>query len=235
MRRWRDYTRSAPDEVSSTFILASLPAIPEFPVELHNRPVVIADAMHAGSGASAEEALRPLRKLAQPLTDQTGPAPYLRVQSTFDPLVPTGDRYYWKSLNLHDLSDEIVDLTIEYSKSRPSQRSAIVVRHLGGAMGRVGADATAYGDRSALYNLSIDSMWSSPEDDQRNISWSRATWDDLRRFSSGVYLNFPGFQEEGGSLVKAQFGENYQRLLEVKRRYDPNNLFRLNQNINPKE
>lgn len=233
MRLWREFTRSAPDEVSSSCILLNLAAIPDFPAELHNRPVVIADAMYAGTGVEAEKALHPLRELARPLVYLSGPVPYLQVQSAFDPLVPAGDRYYWKSLNLHEFGDALIEKTIEYSKSRPSRRSGIVIRHLGGAMGRIGADATAFGDRSARYNLSIDSMWSNPEDDQPNIAWSRAMWEDLRQFSSGVYLNFPGFQEEGHKLVQAQYGKNYKRLLAVKRLYDPTNLFRLNLNINP--
>jgi FAD/FMN-containing dehydrogenase len=230
---WREFTQTAPDEVSSSCVLVNLPAVPDVPEELHNRPLVIVDGMYAGRGVAAENVLRPLRELSQPLVDLSGPAPYLQVQSAFDPLLPAGDRYYWKSLNLHDLSDVLINRSIEHSTSRPSNRTAIVIRHLGGAMARVDAGATAFGDRSALYNLSIDSIWNDPEDDQRNIAWSRAVWEDLRQFSSGVYLNFPGFQEEGDKLVQAQFGKNYERLLAIKRRYDPTNLFRLNQNINP--
>lgn len=233
LRHWREYTKAAPDEVSSSCILLSVPAIPDFPEELHNRPVVMTDAMYSGTGPEAEEALRPLGEFAQPLVDLSGSAFYLDVQSAFDPLVPAGDRYYWKSHNSLELSDALIERTIKYGESRPSPRTGIVIRHLGGAISRVAADATAFGDRSALYNLSIDAIWSNPEDDQPNITWSRATWEDLREFSRGVYLNFPGFQEETDQLVQAQYGQNYQRLQSLKRRYDPTNLFRLNQNIKP--
>jgi FAD/FMN-containing dehydrogenase len=111
----------------------------------------------------------------------------------------------------------------------------IVVRQLGGALGRVAADATAFGDRSAAFNVSVDSTWDDAGADAANVDWTRSFWDELHRFSSGqAYLNFPGLIEEGQALMRASFGSNYERLVDIKTAYDPTNVFRLNQNIEPR-
>jgi FAD/FMN-containing dehydrogenase len=157
------------------------------------------------------------------------------VQSGFDGFFPARiQRYYWKSLNLHEISDELVDAVIAHAAQRPSSQTLIVLRHLGGAMGRIPAENTAFGDRSARFNLSLDSTWINAVDDERNIQWTRTAWDDLNAYSDGtVYLNFPGFQEEGEALMRRQFGKNYERLSAIKSKYDPTNFFHLNQNIKP--
>lgn len=235
IHKWRAFTENAPDEISSAFLIWTIPPIPDFPEELHNQIVVVIDAPYIGDPQVGETILQPLRKFAKPLVDLSGTHSYVEMQSAFDGFAPARvQRYYWKSLNARTLSDELIDRIIAYGKTRPSPRTAFVVRHLGGAMGRVPAEATAFGDRSAQFNISIDSMWVDPADDERNISWTRAVWQDLRHDSDGgVYLNFPGFQEEGQSLMRAQFGKNYERLVAIKQQYDPTNLFRLNQNIAP--
>jgi hypothetical protein len=141
----------------------------------------------------------------------------------------------WKGLYLDGLDDAAIELITERALSRPSADSLIMVRQLGGAMGRVPAEATAFGDRSAPFHLSIDATWDAREDDARNIAWARSFWSDAQRFSSGrVYFNFAGLLEEGEQAVRRSFGRNYERLVDVKTTYDPGNLFRLNPNIAPR-
>lgn len=233
---WHKFTQTAPDEVSSAFMIWTIPPVEGFfPEELHGQSVCIVDAPYAGDPETALSVVQPLRELGEPLLDLSGTQSYLEMQSAFDPLAPAHvQRYYWKSLNAHDLTSELVDRIIAHARTRPSPQSLFVIRHLGGAMGRVRADATAFGDRSAQYNISIDSTWIDSSDDEENIKWTRTVWDDLRHYSDGgVYLNFPGLQEEGEALMRAQFGKNFERLTTLKQQYDPTNLFRLNQNIKP--
>ncbi len=232
---WRAFTDTAPDEVSSSCLLWSVPAIPDFPEEMHHQNVVIIDAVYIGAVADAERILQPLRNITESLVDMSAVSPFVEVQSAFDEFFPSHvQRYYWKSLNLADLSDNAIDAIIDRFVQRPSPMTLVILRHLGGAMGRVGAEETAFGDRSANFNLSLDSTWVNPHDDSINIAWTREAWSALNQFSDGgVYLNFPGFQEEGEQLMRRQFGKNYERLANIKKRYDPTNFFSLNQNIKP--
>jgi berberine-like enzyme len=123
---------------------------------------------------------------------------------------------------------------VEWSRNRPSPRTLVIIRHTGGAISRVGAEATAFGDRSSAWMLSIDATWDDPADDDRNIAWTRAYWEDARRHSDGkTYFNFPGLLEEGQRAIRDSYGANADRLSRVKGKYDGDNLFRLNQNIRP--
>jgi FAD/FMN-containing dehydrogenase len=157
------------------------------------------------------------------------------MQRELDPYFPAGLRYYWKALYLDGLPDAAVEQTVAWTRRRPSDRTLVVIRHCGGAIGRVDAAATAFGDRSSDWMLSIDSTWDDPADDERNIAWTRAYWDDAHRFSQQgkTYFNFPGLLEEGDAAVRAAYGANHDRLARIKARYDPENRFRLNQNIRP--
>jgi FAD/FMN-containing dehydrogenase len=160
---------------------------------------------------------------------------YLQVQKGFDPFFPKGEfMHYWKSLYLDHLSDAAIDLIVDRYQERPSPRTLISIRYQGGAVRRVEATETAFGDRSAQVLVSIDSTWKEVGESDRNIAWTRAFWSALKPYSSGrTYFNFPGLLEEGDDLVRATFGANYERLVALKNKYDPTNLFRLNQNIRP--
>lgn len=235
IKSWRDFTDTAPDEVSSSCLLWSVPAIPDFPEEMHHQNVIIVDAVYIGSVADAEHILQPLRNITEPLVDMSAVSQFVEVQSAFDEFFPAHtQRYYWKSMNLGELTDTAIEAIINQTLERPSPMTLVILRHLGGAMARVDADATAFGDRSSNFNLSLDATWVNPEDDDQNIDWAREAWFALNQFSDGgVYLNFPGFQEEGEQLMRRQFGGNYERLASIKKRYDPMNFFSLNQNIKP--
>jgi FAD/FMN-containing dehydrogenase len=232
--RWRTFTDSAPDEATTAFAIWAIPDDPELPERLRGLPACVLDGMYAGSPDAGEALFRPLREAAQPLIDLSGRAPYVEAQSALDPLFPDGGLYYWKSLFLDELTDEVIDEIVSRSQTRPNPTILLVLRHLGGAVGRVDPTATAYSNRGANYMLSIDAAWSDPAETERNIAWVREFWSAMRPYSNGgVYLNFPGFGEGDRELWRASHGANYERLMTVKERYDPTNLFRMNQNIRP--
>jgi FAD/FMN-containing dehydrogenase len=234
LHAWRDYTQQAPDEVTSEILLWSIPDIPDFPEELRGEPTVVVAGMYAGPAEAGERELQPLREFGTPLVDLSGIQPYTAAQSDFDAFFPEGLLYYWKSLNLDRLDDEAIGAMVANAKNRPSPQTLLIARHLGGAISRVPEDATAYGNRDAQFNLSIDSTWEDPTESERNIAWTREVWTKMRQFSDGgIYLNFAGFLEEGEKLLHEAHGGNYERLVALKNEYDPTNLFRVNQNIKP--
>jgi FAD/FMN-containing dehydrogenase len=232
---WRDVVEGAPDELSTAGVIWSLPVGPELPEHLRGQPFVGVGGMWAGDPAEGERATRPLRELATPLLDMSQTKPYIEMQRELDAYFPAGLRYYWKALYLDGLPEPAIDATVDFSLRRPSPRTLVVIRHLGGAMSRVGAEATAFGDRSSEWMLSIDSTWDDPADDELNIGWTRDYWDDAHRFAQQgkTYFNFPGLLEEGEAAVRASYGANHARLARIKAAYDPENLFRRNQNIRP--
>ena len=233
---WRDFMDAAPDEVSSALFLWGVPATEAFPADLHDRAIVVPAAVYAGPAEEGERVLRPLRELATPLLDLSAMMPYTVLQSAFDVLFPKGRLYYWKSLYLDDFDGETMAATIQHGRDRPTPMTLVALWHLGGgAASRVGAEATAFGRRDAPYLLSFDTTWEDPADSEHCFAWTRAAWSDMHRFSDGgLYLNFAGFGEEKEDLVRAGYGPNYDRLVELKTRYDPGNLFRMNQNIRPR-
>jgi FAD/FMN-containing dehydrogenase len=235
MTAWRDFAATAPDEATVDALVWSIPAHPAFPDALRGHPVIGLGGMYAGAAEEGERRFGPLRSLATPLLDMSGIMPYTAVQGAFDPFFPPHAlRYYWKSAYLDSMSDEVIDTFADWAAKRTSPRTLLSLRHLEGAIGRVAADATAFGDRSAPFLLSIDTTWESAGDDGRHIDWTRNVWSDMQRFSRGaVYFNFPGFLEEGETSLQQSYGANYGRLRQVKAEYDPTNLFRLNQNISP--
>jgi FAD/FMN-containing dehydrogenase len=231
---WRDAVADAPDELSTAGLIWSLPVVDELPEQLRGAPHVGVVGMWAGDPAEGERATRGLRELATPLLDMSGPVQYLDFQRSLDPFFPAGVRRYWKALYLDGFSDAAIDTTVDWSNRRPSNDTLVIVRHCGGAMARVGAEQTAFGDRSSEWMLSIDSTWHDPADDATNVDYTRAFWDAAVPFSDGkTYFNFPGLFEEGEAAVRASYGANHARLARIKAAYDPDNSFRLNQNIRP--
>jgi FAD/FMN-containing dehydrogenase len=231
---WRDAVADAPDELSTAGLIWSLPVVDELPEELRGVPYVGVAGMWAGDPDEGERATRRLRELATPLLDMSARASYLEFQSSLDPFFPAGVRRYWKALYLDGFSDAAIETTVDWSERRPSGDTLVIVRHCGGAMARVGAEETAFGDRSSEWMLSIDSSWQDPADDERNVAYTRAFWNATVPFSDGkTYFNFPGLFEEGDAAVRSSYGANHDRLTRIKAAYDPENVFRLNQNIRP--
>jgi FAD/FMN-containing dehydrogenase len=231
---WRDAVADAPDELSTAGFVWALPVVDELPEQLRGLPYVGIVGMWAGDPAEGERATRGLRELATPLLDTSGPAHYAEFQRSLDPFFPAGVRRYWKALYLDGFSDAAITATVDWSNRRPSNDTLVIVRHCGGAMARVGAEETAFGDRSSEWMLSIDSTWHDPADDDANVLYTRAFWDAAVPYSDGkTYFNFPGLFEEGEAAVRSSYGANHARLARIKAAYDPENVFRLNQNIRP--
>jgi FAD/FMN-containing dehydrogenase len=234
LRAWRDYVTSAPDELSSLALLWSVPPGEPFPEEHHGKPVVVVAACYCGSVEEGEPVVQPLRELGQPLVDMSGPWPWLGLQSGFDALFPKGGFYYWKSRSLAALTDDAIEVIADFGARRPSPLTDIVVWHNGGAMSHVGETETAYGGRDAAFLVTGEASWGDPALTDEAIDWGRAFWDAIGQHSTGgLYLNFAGLGEEKEALVKAGYGANYERLVELKTKYDPTNLFRMNLNIPP--
>jgi FAD/FMN-containing dehydrogenase len=231
---WRDYMASAPDELSSVTILVSVPPAEPFPPELHGTPVQIVVGVYSGPVEDGEAVVQPLRELAEPLLDLSGPWPWLGLQSGFDALFPKGGLYYWKSRALDELSQDAIDDIVDFAERRPTPLTDLVIWHHGGAMSGPDEADTAYGGRDAAFLVTGEVNWTDPEQSEEAIAYGRDFWAAMERHSNGgVYLNFPGLGEEKEALVRAGYGENYDRLAELKARYDPENLFRMNLNITP--
>lgn len=189
-------------------------------------------AFYAGALDEGERLLRPLREALAPVDDRIGPASYVELQKAGDASFPRGHRFYWKAQFLRELTKDAADALIDRFPSVPSASSFFVFQQVGGAIARVPPAATAYANRGAAYDTFPVSIWTDPAADEANIAWAREMYVALRPFAMrGVYVNNLG--DEGDDRVKAAYGENYDRLARLKRKYDPDNLFRLNQNIRP--
>ena len=228
------YMRDAPDEVAPLCFLGRVPHADMFPTESHGAPYIALAGVHPGDPAEGEPVLRPLRKLRDPIADLSGTMPYVEAQSLLDEDYPNGGQYYWKSIELDSLGGEAIGLLIDHAAAAPSHHSTVDVWYQGGAMGRVPADATAFGARAPIL-LGYEANFEEPADRDANVEWVRRSIEELRPLSTGgAYLNFPGFFEEGDDLLRDSYGpENYDRLVALKTKYDPANLFRLNGNIKP--
>ncbi len=236
MKWWVEYTRELPDEVTSDCIHWAVPAHPAFPEEMHGTPVTVMAALYAGSAEEGEKVLQPFREVAEPFLDLSNIYPYGAVQQMFDPFLAKGVLCsYWKSLYVDDLSESLQKLILDRANQSPAPQSLISIRNLHGAIGRVPAEDTAFGDRSARFLVSIDTMWEDATKNEHNIQWTRDFFNELRQHSKGqVYFNFNSDMSGSDNLAKDTFGPNYKKLVDIKTKYDPTNFFRLNANIRPK-
>jgi FAD/FMN-containing dehydrogenase len=186
----------------------------------------------SGDIAEGERVAAPLRGFGKPLADVVGPTPYADWQTALDPLLTPGFRNYWKSHDFSALSDGLIDVLLEYAGKIPDPNTEIAYAQLGGAISRVAQDATAYGHREAQFAMNVHGRWTDPNRDQACIGWTRELFQAAAPFATGaVYVNF--LTQDEGERVRAAYGPNYDRLVQLKRKYDPANLFRMNQNIRP--
>jgi FAD/FMN-containing dehydrogenase len=232
LRFYREFIAAAPDELTTIFDLSVAPPVPFLPERVHGKPILMMGACYAGSPDEGAEVVRPLKQFGRPIADLLEPKPYTGLQSMFDPLVPHGWHRYWKSVELPPLTDDAIDTLVEKASAFTSPKSYCIVFQLGGALARVGEDATAFSQRGAAHNVNINAVWTEDDTDaERHIAWAQDFFDAMQPHAGGrVYLNFLG--EEGGNRVRQAYGaRNYERLVELKRVFDPSNLFRLNQNI----
>ena len=222
------------DEVSTIVVLGHVPPIDDFPAELHEVPYAAVLGVYAGPTDDGEAALGPLRELGELLVDLSGPMQFVDVQKVYDPDYPAGHHYYWKSTNLAAITGDAVDALVERMLAAPSKHSTIDIWLNGGAIDRVSQADTAFAGRGNRYVVNPEANWEDAIDDDANIAWARSVLAALEPHASGgAYLNFPGFLEEGQKLVRESHGSNYARLAELKRRLDPENVFRRNANIEP--
>jgi hypothetical protein len=234
LRFYREYCANVPDEASTIAVCGQVPPEPAFPAELHMRPFVLFGGLYVGDPAEGQRVLQPLRDFAAPLLDLSGVRPFVEAQQAWDADYPTGRRYYWKSANLKNLDDEAVACIAEHAHRQISPFSTIDIWHIGGAVKRVGPETSSFYGRQAAFLVSPEAGWEHAQDDQANIAWVRACIGDIERFSDGSrYLNFAGLYEEGDEMMRGGFGPQYDRLAQLKAKYDPANLFGLNQNIKP--
>jgi FAD/FMN-containing dehydrogenase len=222
LRLYRDVSMSAPDELTA------------FAGLLHaSIPMAAIAACHCGALFDAAAAVRPIKAFGPPMIDTIGPTPYCRMNSILDTLNPRGACNYWKSSFLAALSDAAIDTLVDCYARCPSAMSQVLLEHLHGAAVRVGAGETAFPHRTAGYNLLVLGQWTDPTDGERCIDWVRETFAAMRPFmAAGRYVNYLDDEEHGDPLAAA-YGSNYARLQEVKKTYDPENFFHMNQNIRP--
>lgn len=219
-----EYMRGAPDDVTMLPVFTTVPPVEPFPAEWQGRYAVAAIACHVGDIEAAKADLRPVLEQGDMISGFVDTVKYVDFQKTFAGAAPHGERFYWKSIFVEDISDELVDLLVDGLKGLPGEYSNIFMETLGGAAGRVGVEETAFANRKARFNLGISAGWSDPARDDEIVGAARALFERLRPFSDGtVYLNY--LDRDETARAAEGFGPNYARLVEVKRRYDPENRF----------
>ena len=236
LRFYREFVTDAPDELGNIVRLGTIPPLPVVDEDLHFRPAIAVGSCYAGGVEDGERAVRALREFGTPLLDLVGPTLYVDHQSGIDDTVPHGWHYYWKATNLTRLSDEVIDIVADHAYDATSPRSYAAMFHFGGAVARVPRDATAYPGRDIDHNIIIDAAWLPEEDDTvgaAETAWTRAFFDALQPHGAGVYVNFLDSDDDVSRVREAYGDDTYRRLAEVKAKYDPDNVFRNNKNIQP--
>jgi FAD/FMN-containing dehydrogenase len=235
LRFYRDFIRSAPDELGTVVRFGTAPPLPVIPEALHGRPVVMVGTCYAGPIEDGDEVLRPLRAFGTPLLDLVGPKPYVGFQGALDSTVPHGWNYYWKSTHLPELGDDLIDVIAGHAFSCASPRSYAAMFHLQGAVSRIVEGGTAFGNRHAAHAITLDAVWRPGEDfGDRDTAWTREFFAALGGFRQGVYVNFLGGDEDPDRVREAYGDSVHTRLVDVKTTYDPGNVFHHNQNIRPR-
>ncbi|MGH6885100.1 MAG: FAD-binding oxidoreductase [Geminicoccales bacterium] len=232
LRFFRDFVADAPDELTVIAVVMTAPPFPFLPEHAHGKLAVALAVCCAGDLEKGESVLRPLREFGQPLADVVGPMPYPALQSMFDGAYPSGLHNYWKSNYLNELSDDGIAVVAEHARQMPPPTANFYFEHLGGAIAR-GGTASAFGHRDARFDFSILTSWADPEQTDEHLAWTRGFWEAMQPHAAqSVYVNNLG--AEGEDRVRAAYApEIYDRLIRLKDEYDPDNLFRLNQNIRP--
>ncbi len=235
LRFYRELLRDAPDELGTVVRFGTAPPLPVIPEKLHWRPVMMIGCCYSGEIEAGERILRPLRTFRTPLLDLVGRTPYVGFQGALDSTVMHGWNYYWKSTHLPELDDDLIDVLTAHAFSCSSPRSYVALFHLKGAVSRVAEGRTAYGNRQASHAITLDAVWRPGEEfGDHDTAWARRFFGALGRFRNGVYVNFLGGDEQPDRLSEAYGKSVYDRLVDVKSKYDPDNAFHHNQNIPPR-
>jgi FAD/FMN-containing dehydrogenase len=229
---YRDFIRDAPEQLGGFPAWQIAPPLPFIPEDRHGDPFLIFIACWAGPIEEGEAALKPFREVAPVVAEHVGPMPYPALNSAFDELVAPGLQHYWKANFVKELTDEAIDAHLQHGPKVPAVNSTVHIYPINGACHRVAPDATAFAYRDATFATVIAGMWPDPADNERNIAWVREYYEATAPLSEeGGYVNFMAGDDQ--DRVSANYRQNYDRLVDVKRKYDPDNLFHLNQNIRP--
>ena len=232
LRQYREFVKTAPEALNVWVVLRQAPPLPFLPAEVHGKEVIVLPVFYSGDPAEGERLIAPLRTFGQPVGEHVGAMPYTQWQQAFDPLLTPGARNYWKSHNFTELSDKAIDTVLEYAGKLPSPHCEIFIGLIAGASNRVAPDAMAYGHRDAKFVMNVHGRWDEAAQDKTVIGWSRSFFEASRPYaSSGAYVNF--MTEDETERVGSAYGANYARLVQMKKRYDPGNVFHMNQNIKP--
>jgi FAD/FMN-containing dehydrogenase len=232
LTQYNEFVSNSPDDLSVWAVMRKAPPLPFLPPDVHNKEVVVLAICSTMKPEDTLEAIKPLRTFGDACGEHVGVQPYTAWQKAFDPLLTPGARNYWKSHNFAALSDGAIDAIIQYTRKLPSEQSEIFLGLLGGQTNRVAADATAYPHRDVLYAMNVHTRWTDPGEDKKCITWAREFFAASAPHALGsVYINF--LTEDESERISQAYGKNYDRLVEAKNKYDPDNLFRQNQNIKP--
>jgi FAD/FMN-containing dehydrogenase len=232
LTKYREFAESAPEELNVWAVLRQAPPLPFLPANVHDQEVVILPVFYVGDIAKGEKLIEPLRSFGDACGEHIGSQPYVEWQQAFDPLLTRGARNYWKSHNFTELRDEVLDAIVEFAGQLPSPQCEIFIGCIAGAANRVPADAMAYRHRDAKFVLNVHGRWDDVAQDEIGIKWAREFFQASAPYASaGAYVNF--MTQEEGDRIAAVYGSNYDRLVQIKKRYDPENIFHLNQNIKP--
>jgi FAD/FMN-containing dehydrogenase len=232
LRFYRDWITDVPDELTTVVVHRRIPPSPMFPAEFHGRPVVMVVCCYAGPVQDGEKVIRPMKQFGSPLLDFCVPKPFLAHQSMFDPSFPQGWWYYFRSADLAELSDPVIDIIAARAPQMTSPLTAFPIFQLGGAIRRVGEDDTAFSGRKAGHTININATTATAAGFDEERAWSRSFWTALTPYQTSVYVNF--LMDEGEDRIRQAYGAaKYDRLKALKRKYDPDNFFRINQNIPP--
>ncbi len=233
MRFYRDFMAKAPNDLNAFFAFLIVPPGPPFPENLHNKTVCGVVICYAGDLEKGEQATKPLREFGPPLMDGVAPVPFPAINSAFDALLPPGLQHYWKADFINELSDEMIAVHVKHGPNIPTVNSAMHIYPVSGAAHKVGKNDTAFSYREANYTHILAAVYDNPADTEKNVKWARDYWDALHPLSAGgAYVNF--LMDEGDDRIAASYRDNYDRLVDVKTKYDPTNLFHMNQNIKPR-
>ena len=232
LQQYREFMAKAPDDLSVWTVLRHAPPLPFLPESVHGKGIIALALLYADDPRKGAPLIEPLRRFGAPVGEHVAVQPYTAWQQVFDPLLTSGARNYWKSHNFTTLDDGLLDVVIDHVDRLPSPQCEIFFGALGGATTRPAPESTAYAHRDAQFVMNFHGRWENPADDERCVSWARSFYKTSAPFASGgVYVNFLTADE--GDRVRAAYGSNYPRLAQVKRKYDPDNLFSMNQNIRP--
>jgi FAD/FMN-containing dehydrogenase len=232
LTRYRQFANAAPEDLSVWVVLRQAPPLPFLPQDVHGKEVIVLPIFYAGAAAQGRRLIDELRAFGNPHGEHIGSQPYAEWQKAFDPLLTAGARNYWKSHNFTELSDGAIDSIIEYAGKLPTPQCEIFVGHIAGAANRIPSDAMAYAHRDAKFVLNVHGRWETEAQDRTCIEWARAFFKASEPYASaGAYVNF--MTEDESERVSAAYGSSYNRLAQLKKRFDPENIFHLNQNIKP--